>query len=124
MLADSRDDDVLRVYGESTPFLVWANYSEQFNWWGEAESKHRRLQSSGVPLIHAYLGPESHQHYLVPDCELTERTFHFGIQHKDGSRHRKIQADHGTPPNRSSLEQYTDLCACIAEIQSKPGSSR
>lgn len=111
VVKDSNEPDVLRVYCDSSTKLVWTYYSEDFNWWGGSESKRERLQSYSVPLLHAFLGRNSDEYYLVPDDELTETRFNFGYQDKDGSTHRKIRSNHGTPPNSEILEGYTNLCS-------------
>lgn len=98
-------EGVCRAYTDSEhseTYLVWMHYSDEFNWWGIAEQKRKQLNAKGR-LMHAFLGRQRTEWYLIPDKKIDELNLGKQSRHTD---HYKIQIDHGDPPNREMLDLY------------------
>ena len=99
--------EVCRAYTDSEwseTHRVYMHYSDNFNWWGIAIEKRRRLNAQNSQLMHAFLGRQGEEWYLFPDNKIEK--LELGIQSRE-TDHYKVQIDHGEPPNEKILEQYS-----------------
>ena len=72
---------------QSETYLIWMHYSGDFNWWGIAEEKRRRLNAHKVQLMHAFLGRHRDEWYLIPDEKVDN--LNLGKQSR-GTDHYKV----------------------------------
>lgn len=87
----------------SETYIIWMHYSADFNWWGIAQEKRRRLRAHNGELMHAFLGRQKDEWYLVPDDKVDN--LNLGKQSRR-TDHYKVQTEHGRPSNREMLEHY------------------
>lgn len=96
---------------ESGDVLVWTHYSKAFNFWGGAVQKNDELRAREPALIHAFLGANPDEYYVVPDDELHSGDFYMPSQDKNGSKHWRLAGKGNVGQNREHLnENYTSLC--------------
>jgi len=103
--------NVYTVRTESGKALVWMHYSKRFNFWGGAIQKNDELRTRGSTLIHAFLGANSDEYYIVSDKKLHSDDFYMPVQNKDGNKHWRLAGKGDGGRNRELLNaNYTAIC--------------
>lgn len=103
--------NVYTVRTESGGRLVWMHYSKAFNFWGGAVQKNDELHAFGPDIIHAFLGANRDEYYVVPDKALHSGDFYIPVQNKNANKHWKLARKGDRGHNRELLEgNYTNLC--------------
>lgn len=103
--------NVCTVRTESGDILVWLHYSKAFNFWGGAVQKNDELHARGPSLIHAFLGANPDEYYVVPDKALHSGDFYMPVQEKNGNEHWRLAGKGAGGRNREILDaNYTSLC--------------
>jgi hypothetical protein len=88
------------------------HYSKAFNFWGGAVQKNHELRNEGHVLIHAFLGAQPDECYVVLDEKLHSGDFYMPVQNKNGSKHWRLAGKGDGGRNRELLDaNYTNLCA-------------
>jgi len=96
---------------ESGDILVWMHYSKAFNFWGGAVQKNDELRVRESALVHAFLGANPDEYYVVPDKALHSGDFYMPVQEKNGNEHWRLAGKGAGGQNRELLnENYTSLC--------------
>lgn len=91
--------------------FVWSHYREAFDFWGGSVQKNNALRKNRYVLIHAFLGAQSDEYYIVPDKKFHSGDFYTPLQNKNGSEHWKLAVNGGGGRNGELLnEHYTALC--------------
>lgn len=106
VLQDNREG-VCRAYTdseESETYTIYMHYSDNFDWWGIAEQKQRELSARSAQLMHAFLGRQRDEWYIVPDKDVNNLNLGKQIRKTD---HYKVEINHGNPSNQTLLKHYS-----------------
>jgi len=89
---------------ESETYTIYMHYSDNFDWWGIAEQKQRELSARSAQLMHAFLGRQRDEWYIVPDKDVNNLNLGKQIRKTD---HYKVEINHGNPSNQTLLKHYS-----------------
>jgi len=79
---------VRKVKTTENTVLLWAHFHREHEFFGWAINKREKLKMSGLPLLHAFVGPES-KCYIVPDKDIESGKFKLSMQKRE-NKHRKL----------------------------------